>query len=117
MFPVDKLKIVQPHLMLPGAVLLGGAQYNNPPMFIFQNGEEKFYFDLAGSENGFRGMKMAINLSRYFYAGDAKVLVDLESTISPTRSDIPIGSVALIGDTACFVAKIGFATARNGVFA
>ena len=111
MFPVDQLSIVQPHLVQPGTVLLGGAQYNYPPMFVFEIGEEKFRFDFDTGKEGFTAMAMAINLSRYFHAGEATVLVDLASTVSPTRSDIPLGSVVLIGDTVCFAIKINYGTA------
>jgi hypothetical protein len=109
MIAITELRVVQPHDTEAGTLLLGGAHYDDPPMFVFKIGEEKFRFDLGGKKP-FKGEAMAINLHPYILSGSPTLLVDSDERISPTQGDIPIGSVVLIGDEACMVITINHGT-------
>lgn len=114
MLPITRLSMINPNDAEPGTLLIGCGHYDRPPMFVFEFGENKFRFDFGeGGDHteGFIGLPMAMNLSQYLYAGEPTVLVDVNSRISPTRSDIPYGSIALFGDVATFVIKLGYGTA------
>lgn len=114
MFDVTNLRVVQPHEVAPGTLLLSGAHYSDPPTFVFAAGDQVFWFEFGGNKP-FNGYQMANNLHPFVVAGAPRLLVDLENTISPTRSDIPIGSAVLIGDRPCFAIKINHGTAYVGV--
>jgi hypothetical protein len=110
MLDITELRVVQPHEMEPGTLLLTGAHYSDPPIFIFTIGEEKFWFEVGG-KRGFQGRAMAINLHPCIVGAPPKLIVDIGTTISPTRSDIPPGSAVLIGDEPCFAIQINYGTA------
>ena len=107
---IRDLSVVQPHECEPGSLLIGGAHYSDPPAYIFALGEALHWFEFAGTQ-AFNGFAMANNLHPHLRAGPSTLLVDVDNLISPTRSDIPTGSVVLIGEEACFAIRINHGTA------
>lgn len=110
MIDISDLSVVKPHEVEPGTVLLGGAHFDDPPMFIFRFRETRFWFELSGARP-FIGHAMAVNLHPYIMAGNPTLLVDVGSIASPQRGDIPLGAAVLIDDEACFSIQLNYGTA------
>lgn len=110
MIAITELSVVKPHEVDPGTLLISGAHYDHPPMFVFALGDERYRFDLGGTD-AFNAFGMAKNLHPYIRAGEPILVVDLDSKVSPARSNIPEGSVALIGSKAHFVIRMNYGTA------
>lgn len=114
MIQLTDLRVVQPNEMEPGTFLLGGAHYDDPPMFVFAIGENRYWFELGG-RRPFQTAGMANNLHPYLLSTQPRLLVNTNTTVSPTRSDIPPGSAVLIGEQAFVAVGLNHGTIYVGL--
>ena len=110
MIDITELSVVKPHEVEPGTLLLAGADYSEPPTFIFAVGEQLFFYECRGARP-FVGCRMADNLDPYISSGPATLLVDVDTMIRPRHADVALGSAVLIGDEPCVAIRINNAIA------
>ncbi len=112
MIPISKLKVVQPHDVPSGTLLVRNARYDRAPMLVLGSGNDGHLLRFDTSEKaGFNLMKMAVNLGPHLAVDEFQIQVDMDFLISPTRSDIPFGAMCLTGDQQLIKVKVNHATA------
>jgi hypothetical protein len=114
MLEITELSVVQPHEVAPGTLLLSGAHYDDPAVFVFEANAQSFWVEFGGSKP-FQGYRMANNLHPYIAGGQPRLLIDIASKVSPSRSDIPAGTALLIGSDPFVAIRIDYGTAYVGL--
>ena len=116
LIPLDKLKLEFPHQSQPGTLLFQDARYDRPPLFICKIGEQQAAFQFAPqAQKGFMVDAVAQGMGLWLSAGEPQILVDPTSTISPTRSDIPLGAACIMEGDIRFAVKHNHATFYAGL--
>lgn len=106
MLPIQQLRIASPHDVEPGALLFN-ARYDRSPRIVCALGDDRFVMDLdieferpiqREGPRGFQPRKMAINFGPHIVIDEFDIEVDYNETISPNKSDIPLGALCLDGE-------------------
>ncbi|MGK7652416.1 hypothetical protein ACSQ76_08375 [Roseovarius sp. B08] len=102
--------MTKPSQAKAGTLLIGGGQYDRPPLFVFEFEGEPHGFDLAdpaSGEPGFRPRNLAS--ANHFYLGvqhfNYEVDISDDSKVSPTRSDISPGLLVVSKAGPCFAVR------------